>query len=363
MARGADGGIGVHMADALLSPAVGGAMWAGTAAVLAGCARRVRGAADDRIVPLMGVLGAFVFAAQMINFAIPGTGSSGHIGGGMLLSILLGPAPAFVVIASVLTVQALFFADGGLLALGANIFNLGVFPCLVAYPLIYRPLSRGQPGATRLTLACVLATVLGLQLGALGVVIETVASGISSLPLDRFLWLMQPIHLAIGLIEGAATAAIVLFVRRARPDLLVVPSVGAAGARPAGVSPTRRRVLAAFALAAALLGGVLSWFASTEPDGLEWSIAAVAGAEQEERADGLHAWLAKVQRAVAWMPDYDFAAAPPAPKSGAEAVVAPGATTQWPEVSAGRSLAGVVGGALTLLLVVLLGVAIRRLLR
>ena len=90
------------------------------------------------IVPLMGVLGAFIFAAQMLNFTIPATGSSGHLGGGMILAILLGPYAAFLVMASVLTVQALFFADGGLLALGCNIFNLGFFPCFIAYPFIYK---------------------------------------------------------------------------------------------------------------------------------------------------------------------------------------------------------------------------------
>ena len=122
----------MHMADALLSPGVGLAMWGVAAAALAGASRRLRQRADDRLVPLMGMLGAFVFAAQMINFTIPATGSSGHLGGGLLLAILLGPHAAFVVIASVVTVQALFFADGGLLALGANLFNLGVLPCFLS---------------------------------------------------------------------------------------------------------------------------------------------------------------------------------------------------------------------------------------
>src|SRR5210317_1754527 len=128
----------MHMADALLSPGIGGAMWAATAATTIYCARKVQNQLDDRKIPLMGVLGAFVFAAQMINFSIPGTGSSGHLGGGLLLAILLGPHAAFLTIASVLAVQALFFADGGLLALGSNIFNLGFFPCFIAYPLIYQ---------------------------------------------------------------------------------------------------------------------------------------------------------------------------------------------------------------------------------
>ena len=115
----------MHMADALISPAVGGAMWAVSAAAVAWCSKKVKEDLDERKVPLMGVLGAFVFAAMMINFTIPGTGSSGHLGGGLLLAVLLGPHAAFLVIASILVVQALFFADGGLLALGCNIFNLG----------------------------------------------------------------------------------------------------------------------------------------------------------------------------------------------------------------------------------------------
>ncbi len=122
----------MHMSDALLSPAVGGAMCAASGALLVHCARRVAREDDPAKTPLMGVLAAFVFAAQMINFSIPGTGSSGHLGGGLLLTILLGPHRAFLAIASVLVVQCLLFADGGLLALGCNIFNLGFFPAFVA---------------------------------------------------------------------------------------------------------------------------------------------------------------------------------------------------------------------------------------
>ncbi len=166
----------MHMADALISPAVGGVCGLAAAGLLARCARRLQRDLREDLVPLMGVLGAFVFAAQMINFSIPGTGSSGHLGGGLLLAVLLGPSAAFLVIASVLTVQALFFADGGLLALGCNLINLGFFPAFVAYPLLYQPLARGAYGTLRAGAAAVVAGVVGLQLGALGVVVETACS-------------------------------------------------------------------------------------------------------------------------------------------------------------------------------------------
>jgi cobalt/nickel transport system permease protein len=99
----------MHMADALISPAVGGTLWIVSGGLIAFCARKVKQSLRDNLVPMMGVLGAFIFAAQMINFSIPGTGSSGHLGGGLILTVLLGPYAAFLVISSVLTVQAFFF--------------------------------------------------------------------------------------------------------------------------------------------------------------------------------------------------------------------------------------------------------------
>jgi cobalt/nickel transport system permease protein len=116
----------MHMSDALISPTVGAAGWLTAAGFAAYAGREVRRAPEASPPALMGVLGAFVFAAQMINFSIPATGSSWHLGGGLLLAALLGPHAAFLVMASVLAVQALLFADGGLLALGCNVINLGV---------------------------------------------------------------------------------------------------------------------------------------------------------------------------------------------------------------------------------------------
>jgi len=292
----------MHMADALISPLVGGVMWAATAGITAYSARRLQANGDDSVVPLMGVLGAFIFAAQMINFSIPGTGSSGHLGGGMLLSILLGPHAAFLAMASVLTVQALFFADGGLLALGCNIFNLAFFPCFVAYPLIYRPLAGAHASAKRIRVAAIVAAIVGLQLGALAVVLATFLSGVSELPFGTFLLLMLPIHLAIGVVEGLLTAAVVTFVDSARPGMLAA----AAASRP----PLQRgggRLLAQLLLLTAITGGLLSWFASTRLDGLEWAIFHSSGREAlSTPATNTHSLATALQERTALLPDYSF---------------------------------------------------------
>ncbi len=322
----------MHMADALVSPAVGGTLWAASAALLAYSSRQVAKDPDTGRIPLMGVLGAFVFAAQMINLSIPGTGSSGHLGGGLLLAVLLGPHAAFLTMASVLTVQALFFADGGLLALGCNIFNLGFTTAYLAYPLLVKPLLSGQASPGRRTWALMLGAVLGLQLGAFGVVLETVLSGRTELPFSTFVLAMQPIHLAIGLVEGAVTVAVVSFLAQARPELV----------RAAPAQGSLLRKLAYMAVLAVLVGGVLSWYASSRPDGLEWAIERVNGqAELEEPKSRVHEGLAGVQASTAFLPDYTF--------KGVEG-----------ESRAGTSTSGVVGGLITLALAAGLGFLLSR---
>lgn len=308
-----------------------------SAGALAWCSRRLRQRRDDRRVPLMGVLGAFLFAAQMINFSIPGTGSSGHLGGGLLLAILLGPEAAFLVVASVLIVQALFFADGGLLALGCNVFNLGFLPAFVGYP-VYRLVAGQSPAPARATAAALVAAIVSLQLGAIAVVAETVASGISALPLETFALFMLPIHLAIGIVEGLVTAAIVSSVHATRPHILAsAPHTGASVAAPA----------AGILAAALLLGCVGAWFASSAPDGLEWSIArTAAAADLSQRASPAHESLARIQQATAVLPDYGFA-------GESEAASRPD------DQRLGTSLAGLVGGCLTLGVACAVGIALR----
>ncbi len=338
----------MHMADALISPAVGGTMWVAAAGLIGCSSSRVKKELDDRKVPLMGVLGAFIFAAQMINFTIPGTGSSGHLGGGMILAILLGPHAAFLVMASVLIVQALMFADGGLLALGCNIFNLGFFPCFVAYPLIYKKIVGREPTQGRILIGAMAAATLSLQMGAFCVVLQTVLSGISELPFGTFALLMQLIHLGIGLVEGVATAAVVIFVWRARPEIL--RSAGATA--PIG-ELSIRRVFIGLLVAAVLTGMALSWFASTHPDGLEWSMFKTAGTEElDTPKQGIHASLADIQEKTALLPNYAFKPAPSEPEAKEQ--------TAWPAVDPGTSVSGLVGGALTLFVAVLIGLVLKR---
>jgi cobalt/nickel transport system permease protein len=292
----------------------------------------------------MGVLGAFVFAAQMINFTIPATGSSGHLGGGLLLAILLGPSAAFLTISSVLMVQALFFADGGLLALGCNMFNLGVFPAFIANPFIYKKMVGRNPQQSRMVVAAIIAAVVGLQFGSFGVVLQTVASGVVSIPFDTFLLLMQPIHLAIGIVEGVVTALVVSFVYRARPEVLE----SVLQDKPLGEFPIRSLIIT-FLIAATLIGGVLSWFASEYPDGLEWSIAKITGSEELPEQE--HAKLAAIQEQTTLLPDY---ALPAATTSASDSL--PTAD----EKRVGTSLSGLVGGSITLLFCLLAGIFLRK---
>ena len=353
----------MHMADALLSPAVGGAMCVVSAGTIAYCSSKVRRDIDDSKVPLMGVLGAFIFAAQMINFTIPVTGSSGHLGGGLILTILLGPYAAFLTIASVLVVQALFFADGGLLALGCNIFNLGFFPSFIAYPFIYKKIIGRAPSTAKISVASVLAAIVGLQMGAFGVVLETVFSGISSLPFSTFVAMMQPIHLAIGIVEGLVTAAVVSFVYKARPEIMQ----SSLEARPICSRPVRNIALA-FLAAAVLTGGIVSWFASTNPDGLEWAITKVTGQEELKGPEqGLHTALAALQAKISFLPDYAFMKPAEAKKEAlkpettqAHQTVQPEQNPAAPKDSVGTSVAGLVGGTITLGLALLIGYILKR---
>ncbi len=197
----------------------------------------------DKILPAVALTG-LVFGLQMINFAIPSTGSSGHIIGAILLAALLGPYVGFLSMCLIILTQALFFADGGILALGCNIFNMGIVACFIAYPFIYKPFA----AKNRVFTGALLASVAALQLGALSAVFES--TGSVSGNIWNFMGLMQGIHLPIGMVEGIVTGAVIVTSK-------FVDS---------------RKMTAVFGTLAVILAGVVSSYASQKPDGLEWSL-------------------------------------------------------------------------------------------
>lgn len=234
----------------------------------------------DKIL-LSGALTALVFALQMINFAIPQTGSSGHIIGGVLLAALLGPYVGFLAMCSILIIQALFFFDGGLLALGCNIFNMGFLACFVVYPFIFKPLEeKNKP-----VLGAFLASVVALQLGSIAAVIEGALSGsIAFFGLLNFTGLMQGIHLPIGLVEGVVSGGILAGARFMSPKV----ASGLFG----GVS--------------LVLAGIISKYASKNPDGLEWSLLNISDAVTEQTQGVLYRLAEAFQAQTAIFSNLDF---------------------------------------------------------
>lgn len=291
----------MHMADALVSPAVGGAMCAVSALTAVYSVKKVRLESDPKKVPVMGVMGAFVFAAQMINFTIPGTGSSGHLCGGMLLTALLGPYAAFLTMIVILMIQCLMFADGGLLALGCNIWNMAFYGCFVGYFLVWKALMKKGVSKRKIMAGSILGCVLTLQLGALSVTFETYLSGITALPLKLFIGTMQPIHLAIGAVEGLITTAVLTFVYESRPELLMCCEEANLKNRF-----SLKKTLVILGIATVLVGGGLSLVASSHPDGLEWSIERLTGSSEIEADGELHETAGRIQEKTTVLPDYSF---------------------------------------------------------
>lgn len=294
----------MHMADALVSPAVAGTLYTASIAVAGVAIHKVRLEENPQKIPVMGVMGAFVFAAQMINFTIPGTGSSGHLCGGMLLSALLGPYAGFLTMIGILIVQCLLFADGGLLALGCNIWNMAFYGCFIGALIIWKNIMKNNVSRKKIIVASVVGCVLTLQLGAFSVTLETLASKITALPFTAFVAAMQPIHLAIGLVEGIITAAVLCFIYEARPELLWGISACSDQKNKGRIS--FKKTIAILAAAAVIIGGVVSLAASSHPDGLEWSIEKVAKTPELEASGVAYQTTGDIQSATAILPDYAF---------------------------------------------------------
>ncbi|MFO7323854.1 MAG: energy-coupling factor ABC transporter permease [Chloroflexota bacterium] len=246
--------IALHIPDGFLSVPVAAFGWLLLVAALAAALRQTRAQLGERQVPMMGVIAAFVFAAQMINFPVAG-GTSGHLVGGALVAILLGPWAAVLVMTSVIAVQALLFQDGGLLALGFNAVNMGVLSALVGYT-VFRQLSRLAGEDRGYLLRAGIAAWVSVEVAAAATALQLAVSGTS--PLTLALPAMLGIHAAIGLGEALITAGALAFIRQTRPDLLQSHTAAARGSG-----------WVAAGLVIALAVALVSPLASSDPDGLE----------------------------------------------------------------------------------------------
>ena len=177
---------------------------------------RVNRKLNERMVPMMGVMAAFIFAAQMLNFPVIG-GTSGHLVGGALAAIILGPWAAVLVMTSVVGLQALLFQDGGLLALGLNIVNIAILSCLTGYAVYWLGRRFGDAFAVT-AVAAFAAAWISVEVGAVGAVLQLAASGTTELSVA--LVAMVAAHALIGIGEGLITVGALSFIRTARKDLL-----------------------------------------------------------------------------------------------------------------------------------------------
>jgi cobalt/nickel transport system permease protein len=243
----------MHIPDGMLSLVVSLFLWAITAMILGYALRRVGLDLKERQIPLMGVMAAFIFAAQMINFPVAG-GTSGHLLGGTLAAITLGPWAGMVTMASVIIVQGLLFQDGGLLVMGANILNMGLLTVMIGYGLYRGVINRNRN--VRLAVAGG-AAWLTVMAGALATSLELWLSGTARL--DIVVPAMLSVHALIGIGEALITVAALSFILRTRPDLIE--------ARDTQETGGRGWVAAGLLLTLAVV--LLAPLASADPDGLE----------------------------------------------------------------------------------------------
>ena len=242
----------MHIPDGFLSLPVSILCWLFAIPMISLAIHRTRSLGEHQI-PLMGIMSAFIFAAQMINFPVAG-GTSGHLIGGTLSAILLGPWAGMLVLTAVIIVQGLLFQDGGLLVMGANILNMGVLSVIVGYGL-YRMIQGSNRGVRLVVIG--VAAWLSVMTGALATSLELWLSGTARL--DLVMPAMLGIHALIGFGEALITVAALVLIFQTRPDLLEGQNIRATGGRG----------WIAAGLLVALVVVVLSPLASANPDGLE----------------------------------------------------------------------------------------------
>lgn len=217
--------LALHIPDGFLSPPVSIVSWALAIGLIALSLNRVQSEYQDRAVPLMGVCAAFIFAAQMINFPIP-NGTSGHLLGGTLAGALLGPWAGSLAMTVVFIVQSVMFQDGGLMALGANVVNMGLVGTFGGY-WIYRTvrLLLGRNSWRSMNIAAIVAAWTSVVVASILVAFQLAVSG--TVPLTFALVAMLSWHIFIGIGEALITSVALSFIWRTRPDLLYDPPLSA----------------------------------------------------------------------------------------------------------------------------------------
>jgi cobalt/nickel transport system permease protein len=326
----------MHMANELLSVPVAAGTLAAAAGGLALVCRKVSRIVSSEKLPLMGILGAFVFAAQMVNFQLPAMpGTSGHMVGAVLLSIVLGSHLAAVVISSVVIVQCLIFQDGGLLALGCNIINMGLVPCYLGY-FLYRAVTAGKSSSLRIYIGAMLACLAALEAGAILVPVEATLSGVLVVPFSTFLITMLGVHFLVGLVEGLITVAVLAYLQQVRPDLVL-------DSLPGKIRLSKNTVLATLVVFTIIASAGLSLLASEMPDGLEWSYL--------ERPDqpGFEPFVSNENSKIATVDELQAKFAP-----------LPDYSVRGASAAAWTSFAGVVGSVLTMIVVWLVVLLLRK---
>jgi len=256
----------MHMANELLSVPVAAGTFAIAAAALGIICKKARQIIASDKLALMGILGAFVFAAQMVNFRLPAMpGTSGHMVGAVLLAIILGPHAAVIVMSSVVIIQCLIFQDGGLLAIGCNLINMAIVPCYLGY-FIYKTVTNGKFSSLRVYIGAVMACLIAVEAGAFLVPIQAALSGVLVVPFFTFLITMLGVHVLVGLFEGLTTVAVLGYIQQVRPDIVL-------GSLPGRVRLSKKVVLITLIAFTIVIGAGFSLLASGMPDGLEWSYA------------------------------------------------------------------------------------------
>jgi len=207
----------MHIPDGFLSHGINATTFVLSAGTCALALKKVNRAFGEKEVPLMGVTAAFVFAAQMLNFPVAG-GTSGHFLGAVFSSVLLGPWAGFIIITLVLVVQCLGFADGGLTALGSNVFNMAVIGALGGYAMFSVVYSSFQKREKGFFIALAISSWVSIVLGASAAAVELALSGTS--PLTIVLPAMAGVHVIIGIGEAIITTTAVSLILKTRPDLV-----------------------------------------------------------------------------------------------------------------------------------------------